>query len=514
MGKATQYRNWAVTWKADGPLLPETSRDGVRYSGGNYIYRIFVGPQESPDKDCTDDHQHVMVHCETSNISKKKVKEALVGYSSLAAETVEEKVIYISKLYSTKSAYVMYCFKSDGEGVLGKDDTIVIDTIDNLKTEGRTPTAHAIKRKLIDDHGASAYNKRFCKVAETYLLETDVTDSRGNPKVVLDSKVNCTNFLTMLLSWFIILGRTKVQTHAKPFDTIPEPILKQVAFLISLIPYFSRRVQGMADCLPALYLWGIQSAGKSSVFSNCRFIKKIPTDSSGVSRFRMDKMHTAVLLDDVESDTINHKENSSTLKQLTLGNDVEVKTMGSTQSIKGFVVITSNSPPSYLNDKAVSVDEKGNEDTFINRDIVNASWKRRFITCEFVNTCPFDYVCIDYDDFKLRDVAAQLFRANYIQIYSTHPEFETIMKPLEVYYNVAVDDYASENGDDWFSEMYDTATDRITDMIKENNLEAMMASSISTIKPSGPTFPLEVSPPIDIEVTPVTELENEEENMV
>lgn len=474
MGKSTQYRNWAITWTSADNKLERTSKDGFEFSGGDYTYCIFVGPEEDPDSECTSRHQHVMVHCKTANITKRKAKEALVAYSALAEEIVEKNVAYISKVYSTKSNYILYCFKGDGDGSVGKDDTIVIDTVRMLKSEGRTPVPSTIKRKLIDDHGATAYNKRFKNVLETYLAETDITDTRGNPIVKLDSKVNCVNFLTVLLCWLSILTKTNVTTMAKPFDTLPDIVLKQVAFLISLIPYFSRRVVGMADGLPSLYLWGIQSAGKSSIFSNCRYIKKIATDASGVSRFRMDKMHTAVLLDDVENDTINHKDNSSTLKQLTLGNDVEVKVMGATQSIKGFVIITSNSQPSYLDDESTTVNDDGKVDNFVNRTIINASWRRRFISCEFTQVCPFDYVSIDYDDFKLRDVAAQVFRNNYIKLVSSQEEAERLLGPLKIYYDITVDDYSSELEDDTFAEMFEEASGRVNEMLKQCNLTEMM----------------------------------------
>lgn len=471
MGKATQYRNWAITWKIGekGPLQ-ETHSDGQRISAGLHSFVIVVGPKEDPDKDCLNEHQHVLIHCETANISKTKAKEALVAYSALAPQDIEEAVVYISKLHSTRSNYVAYMYKTTKDSG-SRDDAIVLDTIDNLKSDGKMPVATAIKRKLISDHGASAYNKRFKLVLETYMSETDVIDTRGNPIITVDSKQNCINFVTMLLCWFNILGKTSVSTEHMTLAKLSDEQLKQVAFLISLIPYFSRRVQGMADGLPSLYLWGVQAAGKSSVFSNCRFIKKIPTDASGVSRFRMDKYHTAVLLDDVQADTLNHKENSSTLKQMTLGNDVEVKILGGSQSIRGFVVITSNETPSYL---APPPPETGNE--FISHKIISDSWKRRFITCHFTVPCPFDFVSINYDDFNLRDMSAQLFRSNYVSLMSSidSEQAADILAPLTIYYEVAMNDYTSTDTDIKFEDIMDIAIDNVQDQIKKSNLVSLM----------------------------------------
>ena len=145
------------------------------------------------------------------------------------------------------------------------------------------------------------------------------------------------------------------------------------------------------------------------MFNNCRYVKKIPTDSLGVSRYRMDKMHTTILLDDITNCIIDSKENATTLKQLTLGNDVEIKTHGSTQNIKAFVILTSNEKPLFtLPVEYNDPDNKSIEEinTFINRQ----SWLRRFLVCEFVKQCPFDTMSVNFDDLKLRDIAAQMLR--------------------------------------------------------------------------------------------------------
>jgi hypothetical protein len=179
----------------------------------------------------------------------------------------------------------------------------------------------------------------------------------------------------------------------------------------------------------------------------------------------MDKMHTAVLFDDIEADTINNRENSSTLKQLSLGGDVEVKIMGSTQSIKGFVIITSNSQPSYYNDESITVNADGKEDKFVDRTVVNMSWKRRFITCEFKYTCPFDAATIDYDDLKLRDIAAHMFVKMYDAISLDNAE---ILKSLNIYYDIAKTDYVTDDTIDWCQDLYEEAATKVDQMVNEN----------------------------------------------
>lgn len=473
MGKSTQYRNWAITWDSSSVELIQTSRDGVRLDSGGYSYMLYIGPTESPDAECKSNHQHVMVHCESSNISKTKAKEALVAYSSLDSQVVQENVSYISKLYSTKSKYIAYMYKSLNEDKTHADDDIVKDAISEIKNDGVIPTSSTIKRKLIDDHGANAFNKRFCKIIDTYMNETDVIDKRGNPIVAMDKKQNSLNFITQLLYYFYIIRKTSVQTKCKPFHDICNDALKDVVFLISLLPYFTKRVVGINDNLPSLYLYGVQSAGKSSMFNNCRYIKKIPTDSSGVSRYRLDKMHTTVLFDDITNNTINHKDNVSTLKQLTLGNDVEVKVNGSTQSIKAFVIITSNETPTYLEEpKYFDPNNKTVEE--INNVIVNQSWARRYISVEFKEQCPFDLSTVNYDDLVLRDIAAEMFRNKYTMMCSTYPNLTNVLDKFKIYYDVAVNDYGNETMDTMFDNMLEDACEIVNSEIEELNLSMLM----------------------------------------
>lgn len=477
MGKSTQYRNWAITWKADEHTLETTSKNGLRLCTGNYEYLIFVGPKESPDTELESDHQHVMVHCETANISKRKAKEALVEYSNLAPQIVEDNVVYISKLYSNKMNYIAYCYKSLRENTMSKDDEIVKNVISEIKDTGIVPTSNSIKRKLIDNYGANAFNKRFCKITDTYLNETDVIDTRGNPCVDLNVEHNRINFLTQMMFYYTLLMETQVSTLCKPFADIPNMLLKDVTFLISLLPYFTKRIKGACDNIPGLYLYGVQAAGKSSMFNNCRYVKKIPTDASGVSRFRMDKMHTAFLLDDIETNYICNRENTSTLKQLCLGNDVEVKIMGNTQSVKGFVFITSNNEPPYLT-KRIYVDEDNKTVDEINNDIIDNSWKRRFISCKFIKTCPYDYNSINYDDLKLRDIAARMFKNKYDKMQEVWSNNKDVLDKFKLYYNVVTEDYCiDEDGNKEFDELMDKSADIVNNVINELTVEKLMTAS-------------------------------------
>ena len=134
--------------------------------------------------------------------------------------------------------------------------------------------------------------------------------------------------------------------------------------------------------------------GKSYIFDSNASFRKVPMDSNGVSRYRLESSQSAFLLDDVKVDALDKPENSATLRQLCLGVEARIKTFGDTQSIRGFVVATSNEKPTFLSDnytKPEHVDEikynQWRDSEQRNRD----AWKRRFICLEFDKHFVKDY---------------------------------------------------------------------------------------------------------------------------
>ena len=158
---------------------------------------------------------------------------------------------------------------------------------------------------------------------------------------------------------------------------------QQAAFItaLALIPSLFFRVK---DNCPSLYFWGEPCSGKSYFFESNPSFRKIPMDAAGVSRFRLEGAQTAFLMDDVKADAIDRPDNSSTIRQLALGAETRIKTFGETQTVKAFLVLTSNEKPNFL----CPIGEPPAEVTDAsqwrrNRETNNAAWKRRFITLYF-----------------------------------------------------------------------------------------------------------------------------------
>ena len=456
MGKTSQYRNWAITWNSQIYGITPTDRDGHLISYGGYSYVIYVGPEEDSDNTSKYNHHHCLVHCESASVSKTKAKEVLQEYTKLSDEQIEQCVTYIQRLDTTLKQYLSYCWKGEFSSSSSREDDVVKQTITDLKLAGNIPTHNRVKRKLIEDHGADAYNRKYAKITDIYINDTDIIDNRGNPKVERDQEDNMSNFITSLFIWRANLNGAKIFSGCSFLKDCTD--LSPIVFMISLLPYFTKRLLNASDKLPSLYLFGRQGSGKSSMFNNCRYVKKVATDAVGVSRYKMSSYHSALLFDDIENSVIEDTTNSSTIKQLCLGDTASVKVFGETQDISAFIIITSNEKPNFCN-----FDE--NDD--VNVKVIKNSWKRRFITCLLSDVCPMELESINFADYQLRDIAAMFFKKEYEMMEQAGINSD-VLKYLKVYYNVAVNDYYNNTTDEeMFIKCYNKAVIKYKSLCKD-----------------------------------------------
>src|SRR5699024_5001093 len=120
------------------------------------------------------------------------------------------------------------------------------------------------------------------------------------------------------------------------------------------------------------------NTGKSAFFDNGVFLRKFPQDSQGVSRFRLELMNSGLLFDDIPDGFIDRQDISGTLRQMVLGGNTNIKTHGSTESVVGYIIVTSNLQPQFLMDSKPANVEMPDDQWLRNQ----AAWKRRFITLE------------------------------------------------------------------------------------------------------------------------------------
>lgn len=454
MGKSYQYRNWCITWNDDNQSIDETDKEGQEYTALGNTFTIFIGPREQADSSCKNGHRHILLHCATASISKRKACEALGIYLQCDLTSVLESVLYIKRLETTKPNYLAYIYKQSAFKE-SASDIIVKSAIKDIQSQGVIPSLTSVKRKLIDDNGAEVFHKKLKAVTDIYMTETDVaTNSRGLPTTEMDTTSNVQNFIQSLFIYKMNLERTRMTTTHKLFQDAKD-CLKDIAYMISLLPLFTHRVDNKTDNIPALYYWGQASCGKSSFFMHPKQIKKIATDATGVGRFKLTKMQTAYLFDDITTDNFRAPNNNTVIKQLTLGDSTQIKVHSDTQEVRAFVILTSNEKPWFYVKEEGDTPEMG---------IIKCSWQRRFITAEFQHLCVFDSIDVNHNDELITYTAAAYFANMYDQLAETYKHDDKVLKALklfDIYYNVAINDYK------------ETLTQEMQDIIINGNNKAI-----------------------------------------
>jgi len=174
--------------------------------------------------------------------------------------------------------------------------------------------------------------------------------------------------------------------HSK-FKELQSSDMTLAVTMIAILPMVAKRTKN-PDNLPGLYFYGGAGTGKSYFFNQNTAYHMVPPDASGVSRYQQQANVDGYLLDDITSDFLDDKTNSSTLRNLALGGTATVKTFGNTQKVRGFIVCTSNNTPNFL-----FKEDLKNPDIRANCN----AWKRRFIAIKFTTPVDEDLINAQYE---------------------------------------------------------------------------------------------------------------------
>jgi hypothetical protein len=146
----------------------------------------------------------------------------------------------------------------------------------------------------------------------------------------------------------------------------------------------------------------------SYLFQNAPFYKKVASDAQGVGRFCLDEAQRAYLLDDVTSAFFEDRYNLSTLRQMTLGGDSEVKIQGDTQKVRGRIVTTSNEIPDWLEDKPKKEEDSKNWEKNC------GAWKRRFVHIKMSDVFDLDPVVVNWSHCSAVDAVKGMY-VNFVE---------------------------------------------------------------------------------------------------
>lgn len=416
---------WCFT--IESAIHEPTGENGVPVQYNSSFCTLVVGPIESPDSNTDYPHQHGYIQCLAGAVLTKGQAASLLKEANCYKEDM-----YLHELETTRAKYHSYCFKNNSACFTSAERAIkrAMESIEN--DQGLKITSKRLKHKLATSEGPSfvAKNKQ---VIDVVLSTPDLKDNGKHLNEEVDVEENLIAYTNALTEFRKIIKATVkkngiVTTHPA-FNNASRKDQARAILCLAVLPQLVFRAR-ITDGLPGLWFHGRPHCGKSYLFSQIPCYKKVPTDAEGVSRFKLEGEQSAWLLDDVDSGWLLKPSNSKTLKALAIGEREMVKTMGDTQEVRGFVVLTSNCVPDHLSPLGPTPENVNRENAEKDHEFNCNAWKRRLVSLYFDEPVEYQPVYVDFDVTSLDMVARKAFENAY-----EHLESNALKSLFAKYYN-------------------------------------------------------------------------------
>lgn len=433
-----QKAHWALTIKEECYLAwSPKKREEFDYFVGKYIqcqgermqlpydktnnYILAVGLKEKEDDNTSSVHWHCLFSCQPGKTCTAGRVRIVMGLSYMP---IPEE--YLQPLDTNPMTYMKYANKTSTSNRKTHDvDGILRDEFNMLKKRS-VVSKDTFLTYLCEKYGATWITKNktiidmYCSIQEQCYAERIVVDVDDDVDIAERVKEIISSFHDNVLTQ--IKTRGHLHTKADALNNVKQDDIAKYITFISLVPYMFQRAKNAIDYIPGLYFWGDANAGKSFIFQMGKAYRTIATDSVGVGKFKLETCEAAFLLDDVRGDAIDTGSYISTLRQLTLGAYTRVKIHSETRQIKGFVSVTSNEKPCFLE---AGYDEK-------NRN----AWLRRFIVLEFKRPKNMDELIVNGNEFEYRIAQETIapFMLNLAKhLRETYGENHRVYKSIHIY---------------------------------------------------------------------------------
>jgi hypothetical protein len=396
-------------------------------------------------------HRHCMIVRQIHGMTRGQAKRSVAEF--LPNVNTEECFKFVKNIHS----YVKYMFKLV-DPLKTSVEKKLEKTIESLQTKRIAITGKTMKTAVVDMHGPQFYARNKSTV-DVMLSQPELFDG----STVVPFETNPTENYANVVKVFAIFNRVVIRAirqngyicTAKGYENLIALDMGNFVSALVALPFMRARWEGV-DCLPSVYFYGTSGSGKSYLFQNAPFYKKVASDAQGVGRFRLDGDQRAYLLDDVTSAFFEDKYNLSTLRQMTLGGDSEVKIQGDTQKVRGWIVATSNETPDWLEDKPKK--EKDSKNWKKNCD----AWKKQFVHIKMSNMLDLDPVVVNWSHGSAIDAVKRM----YVNFEDALPD--SLKKKLKKY----TDHIMMNMEDDWNNGM-NTVLVRVEEVLKEFDKDAI-----------------------------------------
>lgn len=388
----------------------------------NQYYWLAIGLKEREDDNTSTPHWHCLFSCLSGKTCTAGRVRIVMGMNYM---TIPEE--YLQQLDTNPQTYLKYAHKTSNMSRKRDDvDGIIRDTFNMLK-EKSVVSKDTFLAYLCEQHGATWTTKNktiidtYCSIQEQCYAERIVL-SEENEKDIEERTINIISSFHDNILKQITGPNAQLHTRCEALINVSNDDIAKYITFIALLPYMFQRARNIIDFIPGLYFWGDANAGKSFIFQLGKSYRTIATDSAGVGKFKLETCESGFLLDDVKGDAVDTGSYISTLRQLTLGAYTRVKIHSETRQVKGFVAVTSNEKPVFLD----SIYDEKNKN----------AWLRRFIVIEFKRDPNMDEILVNGNEFEYK--AAQRVIAPFMKnlakhLRDTYGESHRVYKSIHVY---------------------------------------------------------------------------------
>jgi hypothetical protein len=356
----------------------QTSPEGKVFEFREKTHAIFVSPVQKAHDQTPCPWQQIAIYIKKrgDTMTKGQAKAAISQF----LEVTLEKDFILEPMLIEHRLFIRQFWKTS-QPVRPEAEQKILDCICELEMERIIIDFDKLNARLREREGVSFTQRN------KLLIETITRSSECfiNKLTVFEPIDHVENFETVakVTAIFTRILYGAIQTnsyktsHSK-FKNLSDSEMTLAVTMIAILPMLVERTKN-PDNIPALYFYGDAGTGKSFFFNQHPCYHMVATDAPGVSRYQKNTNVDGYLLDDITSDTLDDRSNSTTVKLLALGGPAKVKICGGTQLVRAFIVCTSNETPNFLS-------EAGSKNPDLKNN--NNAWRRRFIAINF--TIPVD----------------------------------------------------------------------------------------------------------------------------
>jgi hypothetical protein len=358
--------------------IEQTSPEGQFFDFREKSHSIFVSPVQKRQDQAAYPRQQIAVYIKKRGDTMTK-GQAKAAISQVLGVTLEKDFILEPMLIEHR-LFIRQFWKTS-HPVRTEAEQKILDCICELEMERIIIDFDKLNARLREREGVSFTQKNKLLI-ETMTRSSDCFTNKVTVFEPIDHAENFENVATVAATFTRILHgaiqTNSYKTSHSKFKNLSDSEMTLAVTMIAILPMLVERTKN-PDNIPALYFYGDAGTGKSFFFNQHPCYHMVATDAPGVSRYQKNTNVDGYLLDDITSDTLEDRSNSTTVKLLALGGPAKVKIYGGTQLVRAFIVCTSNDTPNFLLEEELKDPDLKNNDN---------AWRRRFIAINF--TTPVD----------------------------------------------------------------------------------------------------------------------------